>query len=554
MTAVRHRADPSAPVAELDAGPTEASDALDREPGIHRDPAAVDPLGTATFAQRLVHRVSGALSGRGTTRRSFLTKTAVIGSALAVNPFDFLLKPGTAYGYVCGTCSDGWTAFCCTINNGANSCPPGSFVAGWWKADNAAYCCGAARYIIDCNASCPTQCRCRCAGGACDGRRTCCNQFRYGQCHQEISCYGPVVCRVATCTPPWQYDPSCTTSSATDNRTRDHGAPCLSTDCAGGAIAAKYAALGGTAGFLGPVTVPEKASADGRGRYAKYTGGNIYWTARTGAHEVHGALLKEFERLGTPRIGYPTTDTLIPPGTATTGPSQNFEKGRIYDRGAKGVFAVLDPMLAKYRAFQGYLGLPTSAAAGTGVRGGTVQTFDFGRIFGVNGNVAEVHGAVNTHHQALGGVAGQLGYPLTDLNPIDDGRGKSQWFEGGLCWYTATTGAHSVWGKVFDRYVAIGHCKGPLGYPKSEPKPVGDGRGTYAEFERGRIYATEALGGHAVSGPVLSSWLTDFGGPGGRLGYPTGELGAPAPGGSRRQSFERGTLILLLNGNVTLAS
>ena len=132
--------------------------------GVHRDPSSPDPIGSGSLAQRLVHRAAAALGGSRTSRRSFLTRTAVVGSALAVGPIDFLLKPGTAYGYVCGTCSDGWTAFCCTVNGGRNVCPPNSFVAGWWKADNAAYCCGSARYIIDCNATCPTQCTCRCAG------------------------------------------------------------------------------------------------------------------------------------------------------------------------------------------------------------------------------------------------------------------------------------------------------------------------------------------------------------------------------------------------------
>src|SRR5262249_54532709 len=128
---------------------------------------------TATsLSERLVSKASGLLASRQ-SRRSFLAKTAVVGSALAGNPFGFILRPGSAYGALCGTCSDGWTAFCCTINNGANSCPSDSFVGGWWKADNAAFCCGAARYIIDCNASCPTTCACRCTGAACDGRRTC---------------------------------------------------------------------------------------------------------------------------------------------------------------------------------------------------------------------------------------------------------------------------------------------------------------------------------------------------------------------------------------------
>ena len=63
-------------------------------------------------------------SAAGHNRRRFLARTAVVGSALAVNPLSYLLKPGTAYGAVCGTCCDGWTAFCCTINSGRNTCPP----------------------------------------------------------------------------------------------------------------------------------------------------------------------------------------------------------------------------------------------------------------------------------------------------------------------------------------------------------------------------------------------------------------------------------------------
>src|SRR6185437_14985412 len=55
----------------------------------------------------------------------------------------------------------------------------------------------------------------------------CCNQFRYGQCHQELACVGPVVCRVASCRPPWEVDPTCTTASATANATALHTAPCL---------------------------------------------------------------------------------------------------------------------------------------------------------------------------------------------------------------------------------------------------------------------------------------------------------------------------------------
>jgi hypothetical protein len=130
---------------------------------------------------------------------------------------------------------------CCSINGGKNSCPPGSIPAGWWKVDNSGFCNGGPRYYIDCNATCHCgcpggagicdpgcqSCGCRCNTGSCDERRVCCNQFRYGQCNQQVSCVGAVVCRVILCTPPWAYDRTCTTASATANATAAHDAPCL---------------------------------------------------------------------------------------------------------------------------------------------------------------------------------------------------------------------------------------------------------------------------------------------------------------------------------------
>ena len=177
---------------------------------------------------------AASLLGARSNRRSFLVRMAVAGSALTVAPLRFILQPGTAYGAVCGpdsSCGGGYTAMCCTIS-GENRCPPGSFAAGWWKADNSGLCCGnAARYYIDCNLQCGQQCQCRCASGSCDERKVCCNVFRYGQCHQEIACYGPIVCRVVSCNPPWTFDDSCTRDVLVDNATAQHSAPCLPPGC-----------------------------------------------------------------------------------------------------------------------------------------------------------------------------------------------------------------------------------------------------------------------------------------------------------------------------------
>lgn len=517
--------------------------------GIHRDPVAHDPIASGGFAQRLVHRISGALGRSTTTRRSFLTKTAVVGSALAVGPLDYVLKPGTAYGYLCGTCTDGWTAFCCTINNGRNVCPSGSFVAGWWKADNAAYCCGSARYIIDCNATCPTQCSCRCGGGSCDNRRTCCNQFRYGQCHTEIACYGPVVCRVATCVVPWQYDPSCTTTSRTDNRTVDHGAPCLTVDC-GTPIAKKYASLGGSSGILGPVTQAEHAVGDGRGRRARYRNGNIYHTATTGAREVHGALLDAYTVAGGPTasLGYPTSDTL----TSKNGRWRynNMEKGRLYyDRQGTGHFWIGNPIFAKHEAWKGINGqlghVTGNARRSTDGRSVLYQNFSKGRIYVLGSKAVEIHGAVfYWHENHVGGVRGVYGYPTGDLIERSGGYGgtsyKDQTFEGGHLYYTAKTGARGLYGAVLRRYRDNGGPANYIGLPTRSVVRVSDGRGLWAAFERGAIYALDGQEGFAVHGAVFRFYETQ-GGPTGSLGYPIGELD-PRGTGRRFQQFEHGRI------------
>jgi len=204
------------------------------------------------MTKTLVERAARTLGSRSTSRRSFLARVAVVGSALLAAPLDFILRPTTAYAAICGpaaSCANGYTVFCCTVNRGLNRCPPGMFVGGWWKADNSTYCCDeagrpAARYYIDCHPRCtcddgsgnfcaPTciACTCRCNDATCDQRRVCCNNFRYGQCHTEIARSGPVACRVVTCIPPYQLFDDCGPTLRIDDFTAQQTAPCLSPEC-----------------------------------------------------------------------------------------------------------------------------------------------------------------------------------------------------------------------------------------------------------------------------------------------------------------------------------
>jgi hypothetical protein len=190
----------------------------------------------------MVSKAAGLLE-RKTGRRGFLVGSAMVGSAVAVAGLDPIVASATPYQHITdcasGLCTDGYTEFCCTINNGVNACPTGSFAGGWWRADYSSFCNGT-RYYIDCMQNCCgpatgyqnfcagcVECSC---GGDCNSRRIYCNYFRYGQCHQEIVASGPIACRVVTCTPPYNdASLACTTAAAVDNSTAEHTSahPCV---------------------------------------------------------------------------------------------------------------------------------------------------------------------------------------------------------------------------------------------------------------------------------------------------------------------------------------
>jgi hypothetical protein len=186
---------------------------------------------STTLAERLVTRLATIGTRHKASRRGFLATATLAGTALAVDPWGYVTRPQSAYASVCGpgaSCNDGWSAMCCSINSGRNTCPPNTYAGGWWKADRSSFCGGAARYYIDCNAKPGHHFTCRCNQSNCDHRYIACNIFRYGQCNTQVHGVTAVVCRQISCRPPWQLYPGhCGKSSATDNNTLLHSAPCL---------------------------------------------------------------------------------------------------------------------------------------------------------------------------------------------------------------------------------------------------------------------------------------------------------------------------------------
>lgn len=116
-----------------------------------------------------------------------------------------------------------------------------------------------------------------------------------------------------------------------------------------GAIRDKWVGLGRETGLLGFPETDELATPDGRGRFVHFQHGSIYWTPKTGAHEVHGAILARWAELGWERsfLGYPTSDEVPTP---EGGRASSFEGGRITwtrDGGAKEEQRAFRPRLVR---------------------------------------------------------------------------------------------------------------------------------------------------------------------------------------------------------------
>jgi hypothetical protein len=194
---------------------------------------------SSTASQRLVNAAALVLERR-ISRRSALLRLAIAGSALAVAPLRYLLYPGSALAAILpgdcasGLCTDGYTVFCCEINQGSNTCPEGTFPGGWWMCTDYAggRLCGeqGVRYYVDCNQA-PGSAYpggCRCADDSCAHRRVACNVFRYGQCNPQVPGVTAVVCRMVVCENPSRIAHlNCSSSVAVDDSVCGQDVACL---------------------------------------------------------------------------------------------------------------------------------------------------------------------------------------------------------------------------------------------------------------------------------------------------------------------------------------
>jgi stage II sporulation protein D len=254
-------------------------------------------------------------------------------------------------------------------------------------------------------------------------------------------------------------------------------------------IAEHYAALGGPGSFLGAAVTGEMTTPDGSGRYVHYAGGSIYWSPSTGAHEVHGSIRELWSALGweTSFLGYPVTDeTTTPDGV---GRYTHFQGGSIYWTSRTGAYEIHGAIRGLWSARgweTGFLGYPLTDELTTPDGLGRFNHFQGGSVYWTSSTGAhEVHGAIRGLWSALGWETGYLGYPVSDETVTQDGAGRFSDFQGGSVYWTAGTSAHEVHGDIGVRWRGLGAEHGTLGYPVGDERAVPDGR--QSDFQHGSI-------------------------------------------------------------------
>ncbi|MGL4305538.1 MAG: LGFP repeat-containing protein [Mycobacteriaceae bacterium] len=136
--------------------------------------------------------------------------------------------------------------------------------------------------------------------------------------------------------------------------------------------------------------------------------------------------------------------------------------------------------------------IPESPSA----RGGRFQTFAKDTSFYWHplvdrGTAHQVGGAIRAKWAELGWEYGALRYPTSDEKTTTAGWFGSSWvsstFEGGQIYWSASTGAHQVWGEIQRKYLAEGGAGGRFGLPIADEVEVAPG--VFAQnFKNGQIH------------------------------------------------------------------
>ncbi|MCI2239626.1 NlpC/P60 family protein [Paenibacillus sp. TRM 82003] len=228
--------------------------------------------------------------------------------------------------------------------------------------------------------------------------------------------------------------------ASTGLSTPAHAATCAPS----GDIGARWRAMGAERSVAGACVSAEFGVARG-GRAQVFQGATFYWSARTGAHPVFGAIREEWARTGWENgpLGFPTSAEFT---VRDGGRVQRFEGGLVLwtpALGAHEVRGAFGGLFAAQGWENGYLGFPVTGEVALATDGGRMQTFQGGTAYWVEGIGAKVvRGAIQGAWGRSGWESGALGYPVTDEHDVPGGKRSD--FQRGYVTWDAGTGTTEV--------------------------------------------------------------------------------------------------------------
>ncbi|RBY97082.1 hypothetical protein DQ237_05705 [Blastococcus sp. TF02-8] len=171
---------------------------------------------------------------------------------------------------------------------------------------------------------------------------------------------------------------------------------------------------------------------------------------------------------------------------------------------------------------------------------GCAQFFESGSIWGSPANWAVVvPQLIEDGWAEAGWEEGPLGYPAGSQVAL--ARGLSQPFEDGAVYWSAGTGSHGVSGENHDTYTAWGGPAGRLGFPTTGDNCGLRADGCWQGFQGGTMHWTPTTGAHVTDGAIRDVWGRS-GWENGRLGYPVTDAVCGLRNGGCWQGFQGGTI------------
>ncbi|MBG6223696.1 uncharacterized protein with LGFP repeats [Arthrobacter sp. CAN_A2] len=314
-------------------------------------------------------------------------------------------------------------------------------------------------------------------------------------------------------------------------------------------IRTAYRAARAENGILGYPIASEICGLKLEGCYQAYQNGEILYSSKTGAHISRPGAIRDLYRSSKAEngvLGFPDSDETC--GLKNGGCYQSFQGGEIIWSATTGAQITNNSAIrTTYRAAgaeNSLLGYPVNAQI-CGIRdGGCYQSFQGGEIFWSTASGANIsrQGGIRNLYRSIGAENGRLGFPTTaEICGLRDS-GCYQSFQGGEIFWSPSTGAELVTtGSIRTAYRSAGAENSALGYPLAkETCGLRDG-GCYQSFQRGEILWSSKTGARITANGPIRTTYRQSGAENGTLGYPTNNQACTT---STRctQTFQRGTL------------